>query len=60
MERYFDAFLYLASWGTHLLKLRTAVAGPATTGRTVGQLRQAAEACASARVRAIAAGFCDD
>ena len=22
MERYFDAFLYLANWGTHLLKLR--------------------------------------
>ncbi len=22
MERYFDAFLYLASWGTHVLKLR--------------------------------------
>ena len=22
MERYFDAFLYLANWGTHVLKLR--------------------------------------
>ena len=22
MERYFDAFLYLANWGTHILKLR--------------------------------------
>jgi hypothetical protein len=24
MERYFDAFLYLANWGTHVLKLRLA------------------------------------
>ena len=22
MEKYFDAFLYLANWGTHVLKLR--------------------------------------
>src|ERR1700730_7299152 len=22
MEKYFDAFLYLANWGTHILKLR--------------------------------------
>jgi hypothetical protein len=25
MERYFDAFLYLANWGTHILKLRLPV-----------------------------------
>lgn len=34
MERYFDAFLYLANWGTHILSLRLSTASlKATTAR---------------------------
>ena len=34
MEKYFDAFLYLANWGTHILKLRlpSKLLDPATAG----------------------------
>jgi len=35
MERYFDAFLYLANWGTHILSYRlSADSVKATTART--------------------------
>ena len=35
MERYFDAFLYLANWGTHILSFRLSAASvKATTART--------------------------
>ena len=35
MERYFDAFLYLANWGTHILSVRlSADSVKATTART--------------------------
>jgi len=35
MERYFDAFLYLANWGTHILSFRlSADSVKATTART--------------------------
>lgn len=35
MERYFDAFLYLANWGTHILSLRLSTASlKATTARS--------------------------
>ena len=45
MEKYFDAFLYLANWGTHVLKLRlpSRLINPSTAGEYCG--------CESAFVR---------
>jgi hypothetical protein len=41
MEKYFDAFLYLANWGTHVLKLRLpASLLDAKTARSFAQRRQ--------------------
>ncbi len=38
MEKYFDAFLYLANWGTHVLKLRlpSRLLDPTTAGKYCG------------------------
>ena len=38
MEKYFDAFLYLANWGTHVLKLRlpSRLLNPSTAGEYCG------------------------